>query len=289
MTNTTHIFNGKPRLRYVEMGSGPALLMLHGVTRGWGDWDPLVASLTNTWRVIVLEQRGHGESARADSYLVTDYVADAIRFTRDEIAGPVVVFGHSLGAMVAAAVAAELPEIVRSIVLEDPPFHTMGNRIPDTSWQALFVGMREAARKRGNIHQLAEALANIQLPAVDGQIQRLGELRSSASLAWSAECLENLDPEVLTPVIDGCWLDGFDVSDILTHVRCPALILQADPSAGGALTDDDASAAVSSMILGQRVQFSGMGHQLHRDCTAEVLQSFRSFIESLNDKKHELR
>ena len=40
----------------------------------------------------------------------------------DELAEPLIIFGHSLGAMVAAAVAAELPQLVLGIVLEDPLF-----------------------------------------------------------------------------------------------------------------------------------------------------------------------
>ena len=73
-----------------------------------------------------------------------------------------------------------------------------------------------------------------------GGFKRLGDLRDRASLAWSAQCLSQLDPEVLTPVIEGRWLDGYDFPDALSRVRCPTLLLQADPSAGGALTDADA-------------------------------------------------
>ena len=117
------------RLQRITCGSGPVLVLLHGVTRCGADWEPLLPALAEDWTVIALDQRGHGTSPRAGSYLVTDYVADAVRFVREETAGPIFIFGHSLGAMVAAAVAAELPDRVGGIILEDPPFHTMGNRI----------------------------------------------------------------------------------------------------------------------------------------------------------------
>src|SRR5437867_3138997 len=112
---TTRELSGSPALHYAEgPASGPALLLLHGVTRNGRDWENILPELTRHWRVIALDARGHGGSARAASYLLTDYIADTVRFV-NEIAdsAPLVILGHSLGAMVAAAVAAELPQRVR--------------------------------------------------------------------------------------------------------------------------------------------------------------------------------
>lgn len=270
-----------PTLHCATSGAGPTLLLLHGVTRCGGDWESLLPALNGEWRVIALDQRGHGRSARADTYLVTDCVADAVRFVREEIAGPLVILGHSLGAMVAAAVAAELPQVVRGVVLEDPPFHTMGNRIAGSVWQAQFLGMREAARRGGTVEEITDALGDIRLPASGGGFQRLGDLRDRASLAWSAECLGQLDPEVLTPVIEGRWLDGYDLAAVFARIRCAALILQADPTVGGALTDTDADHLVSALANSQRVRFPGIGHQIHRDRPAEVLHALQDFALSM--------
>jgi pimeloyl-ACP methyl ester carboxylesterase len=179
--------------------------------------------------------------------------------------------------MVAAAVAAKLPDRVRGIILEDPPFHTMGNRIAGSAWQAQFTGMREAARKRGSVEEITDALADIRLPASGGGFKRLGDLRDRASLAWSAQCLSQLDPEVLTPVIEGRWLDGYDFPDALSRVRCPTLLFQADPSAGGALTDADAESLKSIISTCQQVRFPGCGHNLHRDHPESVLRAFADF------------
>jgi pimeloyl-ACP methyl ester carboxylesterase len=269
------------RLHRTNCGAGPVLLLLHGVTRCGADWEPLFAALAEDWTIIALDQRGHGTSPRAGSYLVTDYVADVVRFVQEETADPVVVFGHSLGAMVAAAVAAELPARVRGIILEDPPFHTMGNRIAGSAWQAQFTGMREAARKGGSVEEITDALADIRLPASGGGFKRLGDLRDRASLAWSAECLSQLDPEVLTPVIEGRWLDGYDFPSLLSGLRCPTLLLQGDPSAGGALTDADTESLKSIVSTCQQVRFPGCGHNLHRDRPESVLQAFADIAASL--------
>ncbi|MEI8213978.1 MAG: alpha/beta hydrolase [Planctomycetota bacterium] len=270
--------NSQPSLQFVDYGGeGPMLLLLHGVTRCGKDWEPLLPALTAAWRVVAFDQRGHGGSERADSYLVTDYVDDVVRWMRNELAEPLIVFGHSLGAMVAAAVAAELPHRVRGIVLEDPPFHTMGNRIAGSAWQTQFIGMREAARCGGPVVAITDALADIRIPMNVGGFKRLGELRDRSSLNWSAQCLSQIDPEVLTPVIEGRWLDGYDVADILASIHCPTLLLQGDPTAGGALTDADTANAVTLLSFCQHVRFTGCGHQLHRDRPQEVLQALREF------------
>ena len=277
MTSTTPHWLNPHLFRSIERGAGPTLLLLHGVTRCGEDWQPLMSALGARWKVIALDQRGHGESPRGGGYLVADYVADAVRLIRDELATPLVIFGHSLGAMVAAAVAAELPQQVRGIVLEDPPFHTMGNRIAGSLWQSQFIGMRDAARRGGGIDEITDALAEIRLPRDDGGYKRLGEVRDRASLQWSALCLSRIDPEVLTPVIEGRWLDGYDMHAVFSRIHCPTLLLQADPGAGGALTDTDAEAACAAITSCQLIRFSGCGHQLHRDRPAEVLQAFDEF------------
>jgi len=264
----------------ITRGDGPVLLLLHGVTRCGADWEPLFPALTEDWTVIALDQRGHGASPRADRYLVTDYIADAVRFVREEVTEPVIVVGHSLGAMVAAAVAAELPDRVRGIVLEDPPFHTMGNRIAGSAWQAQFSGMKEAARKGGSTEEITDVLADIRLPTSGGGFKRLGELRERASLAWSAQCVSHLDPEVLSPVIEGRWLDGYDFPNLLSDITCPVRLLQGDPQAGGALMDGDAETLTAIVSDCHHQRFPGCGHQLHRERPSEVLRALNAFISS---------
>lgn len=276
-------FRSVPLLSYGEGPShGSTMLLLHGVTRCWRDWEPLLPALTSGWRVVALDHRGHGDSGRASRYCVTDYVEDTVRFVRQEISGPLVIVGHSLGAMVAAGVAAEAPELVRGVVLEDPPFHTMANRIHGTAWQAQFVGMRDVARCGGTKAEMAAMLADIEIPFPNGGSKRLGELRTPAALAWSAECLAKLDPEVLTPVIDARWLDGYDFTEVLTRICCPVLLLQADPLSGGALTNQDVETAFAALPTIQHIRFPGAGHQLHRDRTDAMLDKLNPFFHSLS-------
>ena len=82
-----------------------------------------------------------------------------------------------------------------------------------------------------NKRVVLKAVREYKLLAED-QTVRLGDTRDAASLRFTARSLSQLAPEVLQPIIDGTWLRGFDLADIAKRVRCPVLILQADPACG---------------------------------------------------------
>jgi len=256
----------------------PTLLLLHGVTRNGRDWETLLPELTGDWRVCVADHCGHGDSPRTPGeYRVADYARHTAEFLRASFSERVTVMGHSLGAMVALSLAVECPDQVAAIVLEDPPFHTMGRDIAATPYCAQFAGMAEVARRGGDIAGMADGLAAIRLSPT----RRLGDVRDRASLELSAEFLARVDPEVFTPLAAGRWLDGFEAAHLWPRVSCPVLLLQGDPAAGGAFTDADVSMATRALRTHRLVRFPGTGHQIHRSRPAEVAAALRDFTLSL--------
>jgi pimeloyl-ACP methyl ester carboxylesterase len=273
-------------LNYAEgPPNGPPLVLLHGVTRGWRDFAPLLPSFLPRHHVFAWDARGHGASDRAPAgrYHVADYVPDAaafVTFVAERTGQPAVVYGHSLGAMLAVAAAAEAPAAVRAVMLEDPPYHTMGRRVREGPWHSVFVGMREVARRGGPLREMVSALAAVRVPRADGGGMSLGEIRDPTSIRFGAACLSKVDPEVLTPPVDGAWLDGHDYAKAFAAVRRPALLMQADPAAGGAMSDEDADLAQSLMGDCTRVRLGGVGHQAHWGDTAGVMRLVHGFLES---------
>jgi pimeloyl-ACP methyl ester carboxylesterase len=56
-----------------------AVVLLHGLGSARSTWDPIVPVLTNQWRVLTFDQRGHGESSHASGiYTLEHYVPEAI-------------------------------------------------------------------------------------------------------------------------------------------------------------------------------------------------------------------
>jgi pimeloyl-ACP methyl ester carboxylesterase len=91
------------RIAYSEAGDGPALVLVHGITESRRAWDPIVPALTDRWRVVSLDLRGHGDSDRRDPYdpiTLANDVATVVAATGVE--DPLMV-GHSLGGIVVSA------------------------------------------------------------------------------------------------------------------------------------------------------------------------------------------
>ena len=254
--------SGVPGLKMERRrGAGARMLMIHGVLRCGADFSPMLPFLDADLDVTWFDQRGHGGSGRADVYGVKDYVGDALRVVEVLGSEGLTIYGHSLGAMVAAAVAERVP--LAGVILEDPPFETMGERIEGTIWQQVFRGFRAALREGAEEGGLLDRLKRIPVRMSDGSEVPLSVLRDEASLRWSAQCLARTDIGVLEPLIEGRWLEGFVWGGLLSRARCPVLVLQGDARSGGALCAEDLEVAGGTAAQVTSIFFEGKGHQLH--------------------------
>jgi pimeloyl-ACP methyl ester carboxylesterase len=262
--------------------AGPPLVLLHGVSRRWQDWVPLLPTLAARFHVYALDFRGHGNSGRASAYHVVDYVRDAAALL-DQIAyEPAIVFGHSLGAMVALAVGAERADRVQALVLEDPPFETLGPQIRNTAYRGMFAAFGQLAGAGRSVGELARELAEVDL-AAPGKAQklRMGDIRDASALRFLASCLNQLDPRTMAPLVEGGWLTGYDLPALLSRVRCPTLLLQGEKSHGSMLGDASAAEVEAALTDCTRVRVEGVGHLIHSLKTEETLRIVGSFLESI--------
>lgn len=263
--------------------NGPPLIFLHGVLRRWTDFAPLWPAFQPRWQLIGVDFRGHGESGPTPgSYLVRDYVRDAVNVLREVVDQPAVIYGHSLGAMVAAAAAAELPDRVRAVILEDPPFRTMGTGIAETSFLSQFSGIHSLLGREVDHTQLTADLAGLPIRAPGAaESIRLGDVRDAASLRFFASCLQQVDPDVLIPIVESQWLDGYDLPTVANSLRAPTLLLQADLMVGGMLRDEDADTLIAHAVDVTRIRMPQVGHQIHWSDTPNTIRLAQNFLESL--------
>jgi pimeloyl-ACP methyl ester carboxylesterase len=101
---------------------GTPVLLLHGFAGRGAHWEAQLAALGERWRVAAPDLRAHGRSdapANAD-YSLAAYAADALAVADALGFDRFVVAGHSLGAAVAAELAAAHPERVLALGLVDP-------------------------------------------------------------------------------------------------------------------------------------------------------------------------
>jgi pimeloyl-ACP methyl ester carboxylesterase len=93
---------------------GPTVVLLHCYALDLRAWDPLIAPLRAAGlRLLRYDHRGHGWSTRADEHTSVALLADDLaELLATGVTGPVVLVGHSLGGMVAMALADRHPDLV---------------------------------------------------------------------------------------------------------------------------------------------------------------------------------
>jgi pimeloyl-ACP methyl ester carboxylesterase len=129
------------KLHYVESGSGPAVVLLHGNPGYSADFEfGAIDALSSTHRVIAIDRPGHGDSERAAN---VDTVEEQAKLLHDEltilgIKRPVLV-GHSWGGSLALAYALAYPDEIGGMVLvapaafpekSDPFFLQLAGKVP---------------------------------------------------------------------------------------------------------------------------------------------------------------
>lgn len=245
----------------------PPVILLHAVTRDRHDF----AGFSDRLPGVAAEARdliGHGEAPRAPRYRVADYAAAV------PLAGRPVLYGHSLGGLVALAAAAASPGAVRALVLEDPPlFESAQPRLSEGPFQRGFVNLLALKRGAGAHYALAD-WERLVAPWPSGHDRlSLAEWDGDA-VRRRARQLAAFDAEVLPPLIDGTVQEGFDVIAALAAAACPVILLAGARERGSALTAGDlARLAAAPNVTVRRIP--GEGHYLREGAPAECAEAVR--------------
>lgn len=109
--------NEGTQLYYKDTGEGRPLLLLHGLTSNHQMFYREVGYLKDKFRIIALDSRGHGKSARPEEFTLEDHVADTIALLDHLGLGSVNVLGISMGSYIAQGLAIIQPERVEKLIL----------------------------------------------------------------------------------------------------------------------------------------------------------------------------
>jgi pimeloyl-ACP methyl ester carboxylesterase len=108
------------KIHYVEAGSGPVVVLLHGLGGNTTNWQFNIAPLAAKYRVVVPDQLGFGKSDKPlINYRIATYVDFLDAFLRELKIERASLVGNSMGGWVAAGYALAHPERVEKIVLVD--------------------------------------------------------------------------------------------------------------------------------------------------------------------------
>src|SRR5262245_20786523 len=135
-------------MAYLDAGpaSGRTILLLHGLTDSSRSWSLAMRALRRLepgWRIVALDQRGHGNSSMPHAsrcraapekcFRMADFAGDVVAFMKAKAIAKATIVGHAMGSFVAQEVALSHPEMVHALVLVATATRGIDSRIARAS------------------------------------------------------------------------------------------------------------------------------------------------------------
>lgn len=263
------------RYHYTEWGEPSAVpvLLLHGVTGHARTWDDEARALADRYRVLALDQRGHGDSdpAPEGDYSTDALVGDIAAFVETLALPPLRLVGLSLGGRAAIAFAARYPAAVERLVVVD-----IGPELAPAGVGRVGMLMAGSPERFASLEEaLAYARASnprYEEAALRHRISHAVRPLPDGGYAWK------YDRAIRDAVRTGRWRDGVDLWPLWKTVACPTLLVRGADS--DILSADIAGRMLASQPRARLVEVAGAGHTVPGDRPAEFLAALREFLDT---------
>ncbi|WP_343693659.1 alpha/beta hydrolase [Chitinophaga sp.] len=237
-------------------GNKPPVILLHGLMTNGLCWTDLAHILENEFDVIMPDARGHGLSGVPDfGYTYNDHADDIAGLIASLQLHKPAVIGHSMGGMTTAVLAANQPDLLKGIVLADPPFIS-------------FKVQREV--RDSDVADQHRKLLGQSLTAVIADAKKRHPHRSAENIEIFAQARLQTSMaafDVLTPPYP-------DYKLLAGKINIPCLLVFGDK---GVVT----KAIAEELPNMQAAQIPDAGHSLHMDQPARFTAIIRSFLYAL--------
>jgi N-formylmaleamate deformylase len=258
-------------------GNKPSILLLHGITDSGLCWPRVAADLEGSYNVIMTDARGHGHSGMSADFSIALLADDAAAVIRALQLEKPYLFGHSMGAITAAMVAANYLDLVRAAVLEDPPLMEVPQSLANGD-KDLFVTNEEHRAQYG-----WQWLFDLRALPHEERIARGLTLNPNWAqeeiIPW-ADSKAELNIDILKPALAA--VPGVRWWEVISNIECPILLMTGDPELGAIVTPETAREATRHWINGEVNHISGAGHNIHRDRYDETMAVVRAFLNRLD-------
>ena len=264
-------------------GDGAPLLLLHGYGHGARLWDSFVPELTSRYRVLALDNRGHGLSEHDPAFryhnaaIARDVEAVALEL---DLEGAVVV-GHSQGAHAAIRLAGRHPKRVGRLVLaEAGPDGSVASGSPGSLrlLRPVYPSEADYAAILGELYPdfpeaAARSLAHHLLGADEegGFSPRLDPRFLSGRSKKAAEQKGGFDRVAWAKKEEGRFWH------YLAQITCPTLVMRGEDSP---MLPADALARICNEVLddARGCTLAGAGHSLMLDNPGAFREELRAFL-----------
>ena len=258
-------------LNYEVSGQGEAIVFLHGMTGSTQDWRNQVALLSPKYRVVALDQRGHGKSAapsKEEEYSMQIFVDDVFGLLKLLDIKKCCLAGHSIGGFIALQFALGHPEMLAGLVLVGT---SSGQFARDPNFAKLREKLDELARSQGMEAAFEYDAANN--PQRIERFQKHPELRE---VTRRKMLMTSPNGFIYGSKAIGKWEP---VTPRLSEIKVPALICWGDE-------DTPFTEAVQVLKKGiadsELVTFKGVGHNPHEEATDAFNEALLKFLDRVN-------
>jgi pimeloyl-ACP methyl ester carboxylesterase len=247
---------------YRTGGSGRPIVLAHGFSDNGLCWTRLARALEGDYDLVMYDARGHGLSDKPEEgYGESDRSADLAGLIKALGLQRPVVIGHSMGAATAALAAADYPDLIGAVVLEDPPWRE--EPIAGSQWVA-----DRRALLGDNLTRSREFLME--------KCRREHPDWDAIELAPWALAKRQLSLRIVAeaPMFRRPW------REVAGAVKCPALLVTGDVSRGG-LVSPVVGGEAARLATAMRTVVLPAGHNVRREAFQRFLGEVRAFLGSL--------
>lgn len=248
-----------------DEGTGPPIVLLHGLGADHTVWNAVIPHLVSRFRVLAPDLRGHGRSEVPDdsTYRFDDLVADVLALLDGRSIDSAHFVGLSAGAMLALKVGLDYPRRTRSVTLVSGAAYTDGHT-------------------RGIAERWAETLAESGTDAL--AVRLLKDLYYPDWIEAHMEVADRLRHEVARhdfgPTIR--WAReaaSFDERARVASLAPPALVVQAMDDG---VIDASHGRILRQSIPGSRIRiFAQTGHMIPVERPAEIAEAIGQFVSEV--------
>jgi pimeloyl-ACP methyl ester carboxylesterase len=263
-------------LFFRKYGSGPDLVILHGLFGSSDNWTTIAKALSGNFTVYLPDLRNHGNSPHSDLHGYEAMSSDIRQFASDNNLKKFFLAGHSMGGKVAVRFALEWPEMLNGLAVADiSPFET-GKKNPSGYTQHIEI-LRTAigtdisgAGSRADLEKIFGE--KIKSPSIRGFILKNIKRNTNGTFTWKINCralLNNIDmitAPVALPDGSSTRVTGF-----------PVLFLKGEHSIY--LPERDYEGILSVFPAAQFRTIRNAGHWLHSDNPEEVISALTDLIK----------
>ncbi|MFC6992235.1 alpha/beta fold hydrolase [Haladaptatus sp. GCM10025707] len=248
-------------IAYEKTGHGPPMVLVHGTTADHTRWEPIRSALEEHFTLYAIDRRGRGESGDAPEYSLEREVEDVVAVV-DSIGEPVVLLGHSYGALCSLEAALHT-ENVSKLVLYEPPFSPTGQVISSHETLEAIQALVDRNQNEQALVRFFEDVAGMPPAEVD-------VLRRAPNWPDRVAAAHTIAREEAAP-------DAYEFdADRLAALTMPTLLLTGSESAPFLR---EATATLAETLPNSRiVTFEGHGHVAINSAPDEFVDAVLTFV-----------